>query len=187
MSTAVMMKPFAEESPRFKARVAGVFYLVTFLAGTYALLFVRGRFVANLIATACYIAVTLLFYGLFKPVNRRLSLLAAFVSLVGLAMGTLYLFHVVPPIINNLVFFGIYCLLIGYLIFRSTFLPRTLGVLMAIGGLGWLTFLSPPFAQYLSPYNMAPGILGEGVLTLWLLIFGVNVQRWKQAASTVLV
>ena len=50
---------------------------------------------------------------------------------------------------------------------------------MAIGGLGWLTFLSPLLANYLSPYNLAPGILGEGALTLWLLVKGVNVQRWK--------
>jgi hypothetical protein len=60
----------------------------------------------------------------------------------------------------------------------ATFLPRILGVLMAFAGMGWLTFLSPPLANYL-----APGILGEGALTLWLLVIGVNVQRWKEQAS----
>ncbi len=54
---------------------------------------------------------------------------------------------------------------------------------MAIGGLGWLTFLSPPLANHLWPYIAAPGILGEGALTLWLLVTGVNVQRWKEQAS----
>ena len=54
------------------------------------------------------------------------------------------------------VFFGVYCLLIGYLIFRSTFLPRILGVLMAFAGLGWLTFLSPPLANYLSSLHSGP-------------------------------
>jgi hypothetical protein len=49
---------------------------------------------------------------------------------------------------------------------------------MAFAGMGWLTFLSPPLANYL-----APGILGEGALTLWLLVIGVNVQRWKEQAS----
>ncbi len=183
MSTAVMKEPIAEASPRFKARIAGVFYLVTFLAGTYALLFVSGRLVANLIATAAYIGVTLLFYGLFKPVNRRLSLLAAIVSLAGLTIGTLSMFRLAPFRINNLVFFGFYCLLIGYLIFRSTFLPRTLGVLMALGGLGWLTFASSALAKSLSPYNLFPGIFGEAALTLWLLVFGVNAERWKEQAQ----
>ena len=186
MSTKVT-NPIAEASPHLKARIAGVFYLLTFVTGVFALVSSSGRLVANLIATVCYLAVTLLFYDLFKPVNKNLSLLAAFFSLVGLACGTLSMFHLAPVRINNLVFFGFYCLLIGYLIFRSTFLPRTLGVLMAIGGLGWLTFVSPQLAKSLSPYIMFPGILGEGALTLWLLAFGVNVQRWKQTASTVLV
>jgi len=179
-------------SPQMRARIAGVFYLLTFVAGGLAL---RGRslgpyfYVANLIATTAYVGVTLLFYGLFKPVNRGLSLLAALFSLAGLVVGTLGLLRLASFPINNLVFFGFYCLLIGYLIFESTFLPRTLGVLMAIGGLGWLTFLSPSLAKVLTPYNMLPGIIGEGALTLWLLVFGVNVQRWidrSHAAKPVL-
>jgi uncharacterized protein DUF4386 len=179
-----MMGRIAEASPRFKARIAGVFYLLTFLAGGVAL-FVRGRLglAAGLIAGACYIAVTLLFNYMFKPVNRSLSLLAAFVSLAGCAIGPLSLLVPAASYINPLVFFGFYCLLIGYLIFRSTFLPRILGVLMAFTGLGWLTFLSPPLANHLSPYVFAPGILGEGALTLWLLVIGVNEQGWKEQAS----
>jgi hypothetical protein len=188
MSAAVMTKPIAETSPRFKARMAGVFYLLTFVGGVFALVFGRRPgvvyfYAANLLATAAYIAVTLLFYNLFKPVNRSISLLAAFFSLAGLVIGTLSLFHLISSPINNLVFFGFYCLLIGYLIFRSTFLPRALGVLMAFGGLGWLTFLSPELSKSLSPYNLAPGILGEAALTLWLLVFGVNEQRWKEQTS----
>ncbi len=177
------MERIADASPRFKARIAGVFYLLNILTGALALVFVNGRLVANLIATACYVAVTLLFYGMFKPVNRSLSLLAAFLGLAGCAFGALRTFHLDPFHISPLVFFGLYCLLIGYLIFKSTFLPRILGLLMAFGGLGWLTFLSPPLASRLSPYNMAPGILGEGALTLWLLVVGVNVQRWSEQAS----
>ncbi len=86
----------------------------------------------------------------------------------------------------GLVFFGFYCLLIGYLIFRSTFLPRILGALMVVAGLGWLTFLSPPLAKSLSPYVLAPGIVGEGLLTVWLLVKGVNVQRWNEQAEAYL-
>ena len=51
----------------------------------------------------------------------------------------------------GLVFFALHCLLVGYLILRSTFLPRIVGVLMAFAGMGWLTFLWPPLANYLSP------------------------------------
>jgi Domain of unknown function (DUF4386) len=74
-------------------------------------------------------------------------------------------------------------LLTGYLFFKSTFLPQILGVLMAFAGLGWLTFLSPPLANYLSPYILVLGFLAEASLMLWLLVMGVNVQRWKEQAS----
>jgi uncharacterized protein DUF4386 len=112
-----MMKRIAETSPLFKARIAGVFYLLVFLTGGVAL-FVRGRLgsAAGLIAGACYVAVTLLFYGIFKPVNRNLSLLAALISLVGIIIGPLSFLHLAPSNLNPLVFFGFYCLLIGYLI-----------------------------------------------------------------------
>jgi uncharacterized membrane protein len=166
------------------ARIAGGFYLVTFLTGSMSL-FVSGRlgFAANLIAATSYVAVTVLFYRLFKPVNPGLSLVAAAVSLGGCAMAALNLFDLAPFHLHPLVFFGFYCLLIGYLILRSTFLPRALGALMAFGGLGWLTFLSASVAGSLSPYNMFPGILGEGALTAWLLLVGVDEQRWKEQAS----
>ena len=133
-----------DELPNFKAKVAGVFYLVTYATGTVALL-VRGTLglAAGAIAGACYVAVTVLFYYIFKPVNRNVSLLAMFVSLVGCAIGPLSRIVHAASYVNPLVFFGFYCLLIGYLIFRSAFLPRILGVLMAFGGLGWLTFISP--------------------------------------------
>jgi hypothetical protein len=82
-----------------------------------------------------------------------------------------------------LVFFGLFNLLIGYLIFKSTFLPRILGVLMALSGLGWLTFLSPSLANYLLTYIEVLGIIAEASLMLWLLVRGVNAQRWKEQAS----
>jgi hypothetical protein len=168
-----------------KARIAGVFYLITFVAGSASLALTNGKLAVDLTANAAYLGVTILFYQIFRPVNKNLSMLAALFSLAGIANGTLLALHR-PTSINPLVFFGFYCLLIGYLIIRSTFLPRILGVLMAFGGLGWLTFMSPSLSHSLYPYNLAPGIFGEGALTLWLLAFGLNEQRWKeQDASNV--
>ena len=82
-----------------------------------------------------------------------------------------------------LVFFGFYALLTGYLIVRSTFLPRILGVLSILGGLGWMSFLYQPLGYRLFPYLAALGILGAASLILWLLVFGVNEQRWKEQAN----
>jgi hypothetical protein len=228
----------AEASPHPRARIAGIVYLLYFLTAVFGEFFIRGLVVSGdaaatannilahqplfrlglatgLIATVCYVAVTALFYDLFKPVNRSLSLIAAFFSLVGcaiLAFGSL--FQLAPSVVLGgsqylrvfkveqlralalmflelntqvgnicVVFFGFYCLLIGCLILRSAFLPRILGVLMAFAGLGWLTFLSPPLANYLSPYILVLGFLAELSLCLWLLVMGVNVQRWKEQAS----
>jgi hypothetical protein len=82
-----------------------------------------------------------------------------------------------------LIFFGFWLILTGYLIFRSTFLPRILGALLVLDGLGWLIYLSPPLASSLFPYIAAASALAEPFLILWLLIVGVNVQRWKERAS----
>jgi len=81
-----------------------------------------------------------------------------------------------------LVFFACYCLLNGYLILKSTFLPRFVGVLLMVAGGGWLIFLWPSLgARLLNPYLMVTGV-GEGVLVLWLLVFGVDPQRWNEQA-----
>jgi hypothetical protein len=80
------------------------------------------------------------------------------------------------------VFFGFYCLLTGYLIFKSTFLPRFLGVFMMLAGLSGLTFLAPLFAIKYFPYTMA-GAVGELMLTVWLVTKGVNNERWNQEAA----
>lgn len=186
-----------DASPRLKARVAGVLYLLIFLAAP------AGASTATpakmIITLACDTGVALIFYVLFKPVSRNLSLLAAIFRLALVAImvadslnyfGVLNLFNTAHSgaIFDkvdgvSLVPFGVHCLLIGYLVFRSEFLPRFLGALMAIAGLSWLTFGVPPLAHHLYPYNLVPGIVGEGALTLWLVVVGLNEQRWKDRAS----
>jgi hypothetical protein len=183
MSTAVMMQRIVESSARLKARIAGALSLLSLLAAVFGEFFVRSRleFAGNLIAASCMVAVTLLLYDIFKPVNKDLSLLAAFLNLVGLSFGVL---GWNPRGVDiTAIFGGFSCLLIGYLIFRSTFLPRSLGLLMTFAGLGWLTYLSPLLGDYLSPYNLALAILGQESVMLWLLVFGVNQQRWREQAG----
>jgi hypothetical protein len=180
------MERMTETSPRLVARIAGIFYLLNVVTSSFAFSGSGAHWMAAAsghIATACYIAVTVLFYGLFRPVSRSLSLAAAFFGLVACAIGSLNPLHLVPFHIHSLVFFGFYCLLIGCLILKSDFLPRILGALMAIAGLGWLTFLSPPLAHSVSPYHYVAGGIGEITLTLWLLAMGVNAARWKEQAS----
>jgi len=183
MSAALTMERIAEASPRFKARMAAVLYLLGVLTAAFAEVFIRGRLnvAGGLIAVSGIIGVTLLFYDILSPVNRSLSLLAASFNLVGLAFEALRL---QPQGVNiAIVFDGFYCILIGCLVLRSTFLPRILGALMGLGGLGWLTFLSSPLANSLSPYNLAFGLLGEGSACLWILLRGVNLQRRNEPAS----
>jgi hypothetical protein len=177
------MERIAEASPRLKGRVAGIFYLLAVLTAAFAEGFVRGRLLhaVGLIPVASFVVVTLLVYQLFKPVNRSLALLAAVCNLVGLTFEALEL-HLWGVNIA-LIFHGLYCLLIGYLVFRSAFLPRMLGVLMAIGGLAWLTDLAIPLTDHLAPYNVVCGFVGEGLLMLWLLVIGLNGQRRNAQAS----
>jgi Domain of unknown function (DUF4386) len=180
-----MMEKIREVSPR--ARTTGALYLLYFLTAILGLLLVSRGFVvsgnvANVISTVCYLAVTLLSYNLFKPVSGRLSLLAALFSLGGCIVMSLGLFHF-DSSVSPLLFFGPFCLLMGYLIFRSSFLPRILGVAMAFAGLGWLAFLLPAVPNHLSAAIKVIGFLAELSLCLWLLVMGVNVQRWKQQAN----
>jgi Domain of unknown function (DUF4386) len=171
-----MMKRITAASPRFMARIAGALYFFSVLMAAFSEISLQGNLniAGGLIAVFGMIAMTLLLYYLFEPVNRSLSLLAAFSSLVGLCFEAL---RWQPWGVNvAIVFSGFYCVLMGYLIFRSTFLPRILGLLMAFAGLGWLTYLSTPLANNLSPYNLAAGLLGEGLVMLWLLVFGLNAD-----------
>ena len=233
-----MTKRIAEASPRFKARMAGVCYLLGSLTSVFGQMVVLGMlvvpasatataanilsheslfrlgFVASLMTVPFHLIWAVLFYGLFKPVNRSVSLLAGFIMLLGCAMWALSsLFQLAPLLLLQgsslsafapeqlqalalillklnaqaydigLVFFGFWCVLIGYLIFRSTFLPRIIGVLEVLAGLGYLTLLWRPLAHYLYPYNLALAGPGEISLMLWLLVKGVNEQRWKEQAS----
>jgi hypothetical protein len=69
--------------------------------------------------------------------------------------------------------------LLSYLIIKSRFLPAALGALLVFAAIGWLTFLSPWLTHILYPYNIAPGIVGEGALTVWLLAKRVTPESGR--------
>lgn len=232
-------------SPRRAARISGFAYLFTILAGVFAEVGVRASvivrndpaataanilahpffyrlgLVADLVMLVSYVAVTVLFYALFKPAGRNASLLAAWFSLMGITvLAVNCLNHAAPlffldssssPYLHAFdtrqlqafallalkfhswgysiagVFFGIYCVLIGYLVYRSGFLPAILGVLMAIGGLSYLVdsvarFLSPALSSQL-PDVMVLGGVAELALCLFLMVKGVDVARWQAKAA----
>jgi hypothetical protein len=87
-----------------------------------------------------------------------------------------------------LIFFGLTCLVNGYLIFRSGYFPRFVGVLMQIAGLSYLTacfaaLFAPTFADLITPAILIPPLIGETSFCLWLLVKGVNIAKWKERNS----
>lgn len=220
------------------ARAAGFLYLITIIAGGFAEVFVREGltvygdaaatarnilaseqmyrfgFVADLFVLICGIFLTLIFYILFKPVNRNLSLLALiFGSIAGAVMAVNLLNQFAPLLLLHntsylkaftieqlqtqslfflnlqsqgynisLLLFAFYFPVIGWLVYKSNFLPRILGVIYTMAGLGYLInslawFLFPHLAAYLFPYVLLPAFVGETSMSLWLLIKGIKVQQ----------
>jgi len=229
-------------SPRLYARIAGSMYLFVIVGGTFAELFVRGRlvvpgdaaatahnilahtmlyrmgFVVEVLYCALNLPLALIFYKLFKVVNKNIALLGLFFDLVVNpieAISTLghfapllllgdahYLRAFTPEQLQAasyisiqlfehgfgicLVFFGFDLFTTSYLIIKSTFFPRIIGVLLAIEAVGYLInsfslFLAPALQARIFPY-FAPTAIAEIALSLWLLVMGVNVQRWNEQA-----
>lgn len=241
MSTVAITRCIADMSPRFSARMTGLFYLLTMVAGIFAQGVVSNRliisgdasstamnilshrtlfqwgFTVYLIEMVCQVVFTALFYELLKPVSRNISLVAAFIGLAGCSIKTVSRIFYIAPLfvlggaryltvfdqrqlhalvflllrINDqgagiaLAFFGFYALITGWLIFRSIFLPRVLGIWSMLAGLAWLTFLSPTLGYRLFLYIAPLAFLGAIALILWLLAVGVNEQRWIEQATAV--
>ena len=87
----------------------------------------------------------------------------------------------------GMVFFGLHLGVLGFLVYQSRFLPRILGILMVVSALGYLAdsftkFLLPQSADTLAVVVVVTALIGELPLTLWLLVKGVDVERWRQRA-----
>ena len=176
---------------------AGLFYVFTGPSTASAIAanepFYRINITANLIAAGAYVVVTCLLYQLFKPVDKGLAMLGAFFSFIGIASSIvsfacdtapLYLLndpnavsmwmHLSGAVQNaGLIFFGVYCLTIGYLAYKSGYLPKTIGILMQIAGVCYLihsfaVLLTPDFGHRIELVTFG-ALVGEAALTLWLL------------------
>ena len=174
--------------PRRTARWAGALWLVVIAVSVLAVATQSAQprlaFTANQFGGLVYLGVTVLLYQLFKSVDPAISLFASFCGLAGVASGAAVdsLSQFSPPIPGfyvAMVFFGAQIISIGYLITRSTLIPRVLGVLLLLGGASYVinsftNFLAPAIGAHLAPFIIPIAILGEGALTLWLLLKGVK-------------
>jgi hypothetical protein len=237
------MASFDMTLPRAWARVAGVCWVISIAGGMFAEVYVRAKLIAHdpattiqnilaneqtyrlgsaaeFVGTAVYLALTVILYRLLAPINRTVSLIAAFFSAAGCTMWMMNLAFDAAPLvfiagtqaasgvpdqtqsltfallklhpealILGMICFGVQCLLLGYLIVRSTFLPKVLGALLAVGGVGYLVagfthILSPTIAMQIGRYTFLPGEAAEVIMALWLTVIGVSAAKWKEAAGS---
>jgi hypothetical protein len=94
----------------------------------------------------------------------------------------------IPRFSGEDVWFGFQILSVGYLIVRSSFIPRAIGVLLVLGGFSFLivsltNIVSPVLGARVAPLILPVAVIGEAVLALWLLVRGVNVERWRSTTS----
>lgn len=150
---------------------------------------------ADALMLVSYVVVTALLYRLFKPVSATVSLLAALFSMVGIAILAASLSLLVAPLAAdpalagpalrlhgaayNLtgLFFGPYCILIGWLVVRSSWVPAWIGVLLMAAGIafvidGALELAWPALARQIPDAVMAISLVGEGALAIWLALLG---------------
>ena len=140
---------------------------------------------------ACSVIVALVVFLLLRPVNAELALLAIFFNLVSIAVeaaSDLNLINALSPLGNPaqsmhahaqgfgaaLIFFGFFCVIVGYLIYVSGYCPRAIGVLMQMAGICYLTnsfalLLAPALARQIFPWILVPSFIGESSFALWLL------------------
>jgi len=231
-----------EASPRLKARIAGLLYLIVIVGGFFAEVIVRGKhvvhgdpaatahnimthemlyrwgFVVELFYLVCNLPLALLLYDLFRVVSRTVALLDLGFGLLSTVVEAVSLLgHYAPLLFLGgghhlsafspeqlqaasyisiqifeygfaiaLLFFGFDCFAMAYLIVRSTFFLRMIGVLLAIEGVFYLVnsfakFLAPAVAERVFPF-LAASAVAEILFCLWLLVMGVNEERWKEQA-----
>lgn len=227
-----------ELSVQTYAKLAGVSILLSFIAGGFGEAYAPSKlivaadaaatmenlklseimfrlgFAGYLVEACCDVTLALIFYVLLRPVHRYVSLLAAFLGLIGTAtFAAAELFYFAPTLLlkggANLkgfsadqlstlallslnlfglgavlftVFYGLAWVLRGYLMFQSGYFPKFLGVLMTVGGLAFIVsnFTAVLAPQYQSSWLLASIMPGLLLLTVWLLLKGVDLPRWEE-------
>ena len=235
------------------ARIAGVLFLLSMVAGGFGEAYVPSKLIVSgdaaataanlrnfdflyrlgfasfLIESLCDTALALILYVLLKPVNKQLSLLAAFFGLMATAtfafaelfyfapqliLGRAYLNNFTPDQVNSLAllslkfygyagmiftaYYGMAWIVRSYLIFRSSYLPKFLGVLMAIGGIGFVVrnfLLILVFFWWVrkTPYNIPrflpgflspPGFYTGGSNTNFLVKKTLSTVIWRRRSES---
>lgn len=168
--------------------------------------------VSDLLMLIAYVIVTAIFYAVFQRVSRLGSMIAALFSAVGIAVQIAATLNLLAPLTVlrrageavtvdqaalaalfieqhgsgytiSVVFFGIYCLLIGWLVWKSKLVPRWIGLLMAFAGACYVlnsvrALLGLPLPGDLSSFVLLPGLIGEAAISLWLISRGLNREAW---------
>jgi len=235
-----------EISPQVYARIGGLAYLIIIVAGAMGEIFIRSKLIVadNAVATTQNITASpllwrigifgdlvmhvfdlvlgVVYYTLFKQVNRSLALLSLLFGMIQTAVLVANKLNLMMPLFLQsdahylkafdpqqlqalsylsiqtheygfgfgLIFFGFACLIDGYLIFISKFLPRVLGILIFLAGICYLTnsfllIFSLKLEGALFPVLLGPlAFLGEFSMCLWLLVKGVNVKKWEAWAKS---
>jgi hypothetical protein len=231
----------AETSPQVYARIGGLAYLIIIVAGALGELFIRNKIIVSgdamatahniaaspllwrigitgdLIMHVCDLILAMVYYLLFRRVNKNLAMLSVLFGLIQTAVLVANKLNLMMPLFLlgsedylkafdphqlqvlayvavkahghgfaiGLIFFGFECLIDGYLIFKSGFLPRILGVLILIAGLCYLTnsfvlILFPAISDSIFQIILTPTFIAELSMGLWLLIKGVDITKWNK-------
>jgi Domain of unknown function (DUF4386) len=167
--------------------VANAFYIAV-TALFYGLLAPVNRSLAMMMAFFSLVGCTVQIFGGMLQLAPLTILgdnqLAGAFTVAQTRAAALMSFKLYPLVFDiSLVLFALFDFLLGYLIYKSTYLPRFIGVWFMIGGVVGLMFLWPPLATELRFVIIPVGGVAEIVLMLWLIVKGVDVSRWREKAG----
>ncbi|GLQ89013.1 DUF4386 domain-containing protein [Dyella flagellata] len=103
------------------------------------------------------------------------------------AMALLNMHSLTAGLVASMVFFGCHCFFLGYLVFKSGYLPKIIGILIVIA---CPCLLINSFGYFLAPglipeFILLPDLIAELALCVWLIVMGVNIAKWKESARSV--